>query len=283
VSASLVAASAALVLATPVGAHVAATTAPAAIVTMYPVEHPTGLMVTSGGWGYCQQVRALARNSRLELLCGRYWKDEYVGHGLRARRHVDWGESRYLAELSEAVRAQHRRIGGKLVFIGVSYSGFGVATLVSHHPELRPDRVIVIDSYFDLVARRRHASDTGIIAREIDTETGGSQAELRRRSARIPGLVQLVRAGTTLTVVWSVSEEERRVLNAATCARDANAETLQRVADTARRRVEGWVTHSRHGHDLWDHGRRIVAGRPPGRRVVFTPGGTIPEWSVCRG
>ena len=282
-SALSVAAVAAFALAGTAHAHAVAPAAPAAIVTVYPVDRPGGVMVTTGGWGYCQQVRGLAVRFRYELLCGRYWKDGYLGKGLRARRHVDWGERRYLAELAKAAREQHRRIGGRLVLIGVSYSGFGVATLASHEPALRPTRVIVIDSYFDLVARRKRASDSGLTGREIDAETGGSKAELRRRSVRVPGLAQLVKSGTELTVVWSVSEEERRVLNGATCARDANAETLQRLANFMHRPVSAWVTRSRHGHDLWDHGIKIVAGKPPGRRVVFTPGGTIPAWSVCPG
>jgi hypothetical protein len=41
------------------------------------------------------------------------------------------------------------------------------------------------------------------------------------------------------------------------------------------------VTHSRHGHDLWDFGRAIVAGHPPGRMILFRPGGQIPAGAVC--
>jgi len=257
--------------------------APAAIVTSYAAPHAVGVMVTSGGWPYCQQVRGLARRFRLTLVCGRYWKDGYTRYGVRDRRHVDWGDARYLAQLADAARAQQRLVGGRLVLLGVSYSGFGIATLASHQPTLRPDRVIVIDSYFDLVARRRRARSSGLTAREIDAETGGSIGELRGRSARPEALAQLVRQGTKLTVVWSVSEQERRVLNGATCARDANADTLQHLANVLRRPVGAWVTRSRHGHDLWNHGRQIVAGHPPGRRVVFRPGGTIPGWAICRG
>ena len=69
------------------------------------------------------------------------------------------------------------------MLIGVSYSGFGVATLATHHPELRPDRLVVIDSYFDLVARRRLLPDGHETAREIDSEAGTAAAGLRRRSA----------------------------------------------------------------------------------------------------
>ena len=69
------------------------------------------------------------------------------------------------------------------MLIGVSYSGFGVATLATHHPELRPDRLIVIDSYFDLAARRRLLPDGHETAGEIDAEAGTTPAGLRRRSA----------------------------------------------------------------------------------------------------
>ena len=115
---------------------------------------PKGLMVTSGGWAYCEQVRALARRTGYTLLCGRYANDGYTGPGLRAERHLDWGNPAYLDSLAQKVRAAHRRVGGELVLIGVSYSGFGVATLASHHPELQPDRLIAIDTYLELVPRR---------------------------------------------------------------------------------------------------------------------------------
>ena len=111
-------------------------------------------MVTSGGWAYCEQVRALARRTGYTLLCGRYANDGYTGPGLRAERHLDWGNPAYLDSLARKVRAAHRRVGGELVLIGVSYSGFGVATLASHHPELQPDRLIAIDTYLELVPRR---------------------------------------------------------------------------------------------------------------------------------
>jgi len=239
-------------------------------------------MVTSGGWPYCQQVRTLARRTRHSLLCGRFAADGYTGPGLRAARHLDWGNAQYLAELAAAVRDEHRRTGGRLLFIGVSYSGFGVATLVSHHPGLRPDRLIVVDSYFDLVNRRHVLPPRHLTAREIDLETGGSPAELRRRSASASGLAAAVRAGTRLTAVWTVSEHERRFFNGATCGPGAMAATLQALARILRRPVAAWVTRERHGRNLWQHGRAIVAGRNPGRRVVFRPGGGIPRSAVCR-
>lgn len=41
------------------------------VTTVYPAAEPKGLMVTSGGWAYCEEIRALSRRSRYTLLCGR--------------------------------------------------------------------------------------------------------------------------------------------------------------------------------------------------------------------
>ena len=252
----------------------------AAIVTVYEHSHPRGLMVTSGGWAYCTQVRALARHTGLTLLCGRYPKDGYVGPGLRSRRHLDWGNSAYLDSLAREAGALHHRVGGELLLVGVSYSGFGVAVLASHHPELRPDRLIVIDSYLDLVARRAMAG-SGTIGNEIDLETSGTNAALTARNVRVGRLAQLVEAGTRLQVIGSVAPDEAREFNGATCNHAANAAVLQEVADRLGQPVPGWVTTNRHGHDLWDHGRRIIRGDLPGTKVVFRPGGAVPTAAVC--
>jgi pimeloyl-ACP methyl ester carboxylesterase len=251
------------------------------ITTVYSAPDSKGLMVTSGGWAYCEQIRALARRTRYTLLCGTYYKDKYLGLGLRSGRHLDWGDSGYLARFAEKIRALHRRVGGRLILIGVSYSGFGVATLASHHPELGPDRLIVIDSYLDLPARRRQLPDSQETAREIDEETGGSEVALRARSVSVDGLARLVRRGTLLTVIWSVSDEERRFFHGATCNREASAETLSLLARALGGPISAWVTQNRHGHDLWDDGVRIVRGYSPGRQVVFRPDGLIPPGSVC--
>lgn len=249
--------------------------------TVYPAPEPVGLMVTSGGWAYCEQARPVARRTRYTLLCGAFDEDGYTGPRLRSQRHLDWGNPRYLARFAETIDALHRRVGGRLVLIGASYAGFGVATLASHHPELRPDRLIVIDSYLDLVARRRALSDWHETAREIDREAGTSPAALRQRSVRVDGLARLVRSGTELTVVWSISEQERRLFRGATCNRDASAATLARLARTLGRPVPAWVTRSRHGVNLWRRGAAMVGGSNPGRKVIFPPGGTIPPGAVC--
>ena len=85
----------------------------------------------------------------------------------------------------------HRRVGGELVLIGVSYSGYGVATLASHHPELRPDRLIVIDTYLELVPRRAALPASHQTARDIDAETSGAKSELAARSVSALGLARL--------------------------------------------------------------------------------------------
>ena len=247
--------------------------------TFYPVAHANGLMVTSAGWPYCVQLRPLARNTGYSLLCGRFWKDGYTGYGLQRRRHLDWGNPAYLTAYAKAIRAEHARVGGKLVLLGVSASGFAVATLAAHHPEIRPDRLIVIDSYLDLVARRRAAEYQ--TAKEIDEETGGTEAELRARSVPAAGLATLARRGTELAFMWSVSAGERLEFNGATCNRDAYAATLARLAQALHRPVRAWVTHTKHAHDLWNHGQAILAGRYPGRLVVFKPDGRIPAGSTC--
>jgi pimeloyl-ACP methyl ester carboxylesterase len=253
-----------------------------AITTLYTVAHPKGLMVTSAGWPYCQQLRNLAPRSGYDLLCGRYWKDGYTGLRLRDLRHLDWGDPGYLAAFAQIIRDTHARVGGKLVLLGVSGSGFAVATLAAHHPEIRPDRLIVIDSYLDLLARRRALSPTQKTAREIDQETGGSDAALKARSASASGLATLARQGTKLAVIWSISAAEQREFNGATCDRDANAATLARLAQTLHKAVRAWVTTGRHGYDLWNHGSAIMAGRYPGRAVLFGPDGRIPPGSVCK-
>jgi pimeloyl-ACP methyl ester carboxylesterase len=252
-----------------------------AIVSVYPVAHPRGVLATTGGWAYCLQVQRLAQRSGYTLVCGRYYRDGYTGYGLRSKRSLDWGDPAYLAELAARIDAVHRSVGGELVLLGVSYSGFGVATLASHHPELRPDRLIVLDSFLDLVARRAAAPPGPGTGAEIDAATGGSAATLASQSVSVAGLAELVRAGTELTVVWSTSPDEEREFRGATCNAGANAGVLAEVATALGRPVPAWVTQSKHGHDLWDSGRRIIADRPPGTRVVFEPGGGVPAGSTC--
>ena len=195
-------------------------------------------MVTTGGWAYCLQLQALARREHYTLACGRYWKDGYVGYGLRAKRHLDWGDPAYLATSHARSPALHRTVGGQLdpdrrLLLG----------LRRRHPRLPPPRAQTDAADRDrLLPRSRrppHAlPPTHPTAREIDAETGGSAAR-RSGYARVTvqGLAQLVRAGTSLTVIWSISTSERVEFGGATCDRTANAATLAALAPTLDRPV----------------------------------------------
>lgn len=251
-----------------------------AIDSIFPVAQPRGLIVTTGGWIYCANTQTLARAAGYTLLCGKYAKDGYTWHNLRAKRHLDWGNPVYLAQFARQIAQVHRRVGGPLIFVGVSYSGFGIATLASHHPELRPNKLIVVDSFLDLVARWRHGA-TGSIGREIEAETGSSLAALRARSVDVQGLARLVRQGTQLSVIWSITRQEKLTFGGATCARDADADTLAKLARILHRPVFGWVTQGEHGFDLWNNAPAILAGHNPGREVRFAPSGAIPAGSYC--
>jgi pimeloyl-ACP methyl ester carboxylesterase len=239
------------------------------------------MLVTTGGWAYCRQMQPLARRTNYVLVCGRYARDGYTGYGRRPLRHLDWGNPQYLAAYAGAIARLHAHIPGSLILIGVSYSGFGITTLATHHPELHPDRLIIIDSYLDLVSRRRALPDAAATAREIDSETNGSTNALARRSVSAASLAQLVRSGTQLTAVWTVSPAEQREFRGATCGLHATAATLARVAVLLGRPVAAWVSQAKHGHNLWDHGRDIVAGHPPGTRFVFQLDGRVPAGAIC--
>jgi pimeloyl-ACP methyl ester carboxylesterase len=251
-----------------------------AIESVFPVAQPRGLIVTTGGWIYCANTRTLAREAGYTLLCGRYAKDGYTWYNLHAKRHLDWGNPVYLAQFAHAIARVHRQVGGPLIFVGVSYSAFGMATLASHHPELRPSMLVVVDSYLDLVARWRHSANDPI-GREIERETGPSLAALKARSVDVKGLAKLIRRGTKLSVIWSITNKEKWAFQGATCARDANANTLAKLANVLGRPVSGWVTRGEHGFDLWDNASAILAGHNPGREVRFRPGGAVPANSYC--
>lgn len=85
-----------------------------AITTVYAVGHPHGLMATTEGWAYCLHVQALARDSGYTLICGRYAADGYLGYGLRAQRHLDWGNPDYLSSFARKIAGLHRQVGGSV-------------------------------------------------------------------------------------------------------------------------------------------------------------------------
>jgi hypothetical protein len=82
-----------------------------AIVTIIAARKPQGVMATTGGWAYCQQLRALAERTHHTLVCGKYVKDAYTGRGLRKLRHLDWGNPTYLARLASTIRTVHGEVG----------------------------------------------------------------------------------------------------------------------------------------------------------------------------
>ena len=132
----------------------------------------------------------------------------------------------------------------KLVFVGVSYSGYANAELVATHPELHADALVVVDSYLDLPARYRAIPDRHPTQVEIETALGGTLAErpqayeARSPSHHLAGLAAELERGMRLVVVWSVAAAERREFP----RRDllgANAEWLSELADDPRARGRG--------------------------------------------
>ena len=125
-------------------------------------SRPHLLLMTLGGPIYCGQIKKLAAQLSASRLCTDYSANQQRSGATRAGRMQDWGDPRYLSYVA-GLPAQLRKEGvkiSKLVLIGVSYSGYAVAQLVATHPELRPDALIVLDSYLDLTARF-HATREG--------------------------------------------------------------------------------------------------------------------------
>ncbi len=232
-------------------------------------------MVTTGGWIYCANTQALAREAGYTLLCGRYAKDGYTWYNLRAKRHLDWGNPLYLAQFAHEIARAHRQVPGPLVFVGVSYSGFGMATLASHHPELHPNKLIVVDSYLDWLLAG--ATPPPIPRREIRAETGPSLATLKARSVDLHRLAELVRTGTQLSAIWSIANHEKWAFQGATCARDVNAEPLAKLAKILGKPVSGWVTQGEHGFDLWEKRNRDPRRTQPRAGDAVPPDRRRPE------
>ncbi len=97
----------------------------------------------------------------------------------------------------------------------------------------------------------------------------------------VEGLTRLVRGGTQLVLIWTISDHERRLFRGATCDRTASAETIAEVARRLERPLPVWITKTKHGHNLWDRGREIMRGNYPGTKIIFPPSGGIPPGAVC--
>jgi hypothetical protein len=259
--------------------------------------YPHPVLLTLGGPVYCMQLENLARHLGASLVCADFGKNRYQAVGERAARLEDWGDPAYLdaaAKLPDTLRRRGVLIS-KLVVIGVSYSGFANAELVATHPEMRPDALVVVDSYLDLDARFRALPLGHETRQEIVTALGGTPDTIpdayaaRSPSHHLDGLATAIRAGMRFVDVWSVSDAERREFRGATCSLAANATWLAALASELGRPVAGYVTHMRHAHALWDRGMGLMqlalgtnGGKPlPATAVTFTPGAPAPPGTFC--
>jgi pimeloyl-ACP methyl ester carboxylesterase len=259
--------------------------------------NPHVVLMTLGGPIYCLQLAALARALDASRLCLDYGPNGYEGAGERASRTEDWGDPAYLAAVAR-VPSRLRQSGvkiSKLVLLGVSYSGFANAELVATHPELGPDALVLVDSYLDLPARYRALPAWHETRREIEAVIGGTLDRLpkayaeRSPSSHLAGLAAAIRHGMRFVDVWSVSAEEQREFNGATCSKAAHAERLAELAGLLHDPVAGYVTQMQHAHALWDRGREVLALAGVGSadrpftptRMLFRPGQGPPPGSYC--
>lgn len=258
---------------------------------------PHPLLMTLGGPVYCMQLGNLARHLGASLVCADFGKNGYEGVGGRAARLEDWGDPAYLAaaaKLPDRLRRSGVKVS-RLILVGVSYSGFANAELVATHPEMRPDALVVVDSYLDLADRFRALPLGHETRNEIVTALGGTPDTVpgvyaaRSPSNHLDGLAAAIRAGMRFVDVWSVGDAERREFRGATCSLTANASWLSALASELGRPVTGYVTRMRHAHALWDRGMglmQLALGPNRGKRlqataVTFRPGAPAPAGSFC--
>jgi pimeloyl-ACP methyl ester carboxylesterase len=230
-------------------------------------SRPHLLLMTLGGPIYCGQIKKLAAQLNASRLCTDYSANQQRSGATRAGRMQDWGDPRYLGYVAR-LPAQLRKEGvkiSKLVLIGVSYSGYAVAQLVATHPELRPDALIVLDSYLDLTARFHATREGRPTRREIKRALKGTPAQRpnayleRSPSGHLEGLARAVESGTKLVVSWSVAPDEKEEFFGATCAREANAQWLAQLATILGEPVVGYVSRLRHAQLLHRWGTELAA------------------------
>ena len=254
--------------------------------------------MTLGGPIYCNWLRALASYLDAIRLCPDYGRNGESSGATRKLRMEDWGDPVYLdavAGLPGRLRRQGVKIS-KLALIGPSYAGYANAELVATHPSLRPSALIVVDSYFDLLARYAALPLRHETRAEMETVLGGKPGRARAAylarspSSHLPGLARAIQEGMRLVVVWSVSPVERRFFRGATCSRWANAEWLRRLSGLLGRPVTAYVTSLEHAVVLGRWGEHLVAlaglvppfETPlPARVVSFSAGAPVPKASYC--
>lgn len=261
-------------------------------------RRPQVVLMTLGGPVYCAWLEPLARKLKASRICPDFQRNGESSAGTSAARMEDWGDPAYLdyvAKLPDQLRKQGVKIS-KLVFVGVSYSGYANAQLVATHPELRPAALVVIDSYLDLATRFARLPSYHRTYKELVTMLGGTPAErgadyaARSPSGNLDGLADAIRHGTRLLVVWSVAPGERRLFNGATCSIDANARWLGALAGRLGAPVTGYVTTLPHARVLRSWKLQLLAlvgvgpsppEKLPAQQFTFMPGAAVPAASYC--
>ena len=254
--------------------------------------------MTLGGPIYCGLLLPLAEALDATRLCPDYGRNGEKTGASRDLRVEDWGDPRYLAAAAQ-LPAELRRQGveiSKLVVIGPSYAGYANAELVATHPEMKPDALIVIDSYLDLPARYKALPPTHQTRKEMEQVIGGTLAQnpaayaARSPSHHLDGLAGAMRHGMKLIDVWSIAPSEKHEFAGATCQRTADAAWLAQLATLLRRPVTGYVTQMAHADVLRNWGEHLLAtagvrgpfATPlPARTVKFLPRRPPPAGSWC--
>jgi pimeloyl-ACP methyl ester carboxylesterase len=260
-------------------------------------ERAHALLMTLGGPVYCRQLLGLAQYLDASLLCPDYARNGERAGSSRAARVEDWGDPRYLDEVAQL--PARLRAGGikfsETILVGASYAGYANTELIATHPQLRPSALILVDTFFDLADRYQALPPSHETRTEINRVLGGTLAErpkeyaARSPSHHLRGLAQAIRHGMKLVVVWSVSNDERREFDGATCSRAASAQWLGQLATLLGRPLVGYVTQLKHADALryWGTDLLTLAGVArgrqglPARAVTFRSGGPLPAGSYC--
>ena len=255
------------------------------------------LLMTLGGPVYCGQLFELAAYINASVLCADYGRNGESSGLSRSKRVEDWGDPTFLAAVARLpARLEEQGVKvSELVLIGASYAGYANAELLATHPELRPRALIVIDSFLDLPERFRALPQGQETRAEMIKVLGGTLRQVpqvyagRSPSHHLNGLAAAIRSGTRFVDIWSISANQKREFNGATCTAAANARWLHALAIDLGRPVTGYVTQLRHADALRNWWREVLAfarlDRPyrsfPARAIAFPPGAPIPRASYC--
>jgi len=101
-------------------------------------------------------------------------------------------------------------------------------------------------------------------------------AALQARNVDPKGLAQLIRAGTSLTVIWSISTSEQAEFAGATSRPNCERSHSRRTRPYPQPAVHAWITHSKHGHDLWIAAAPSSPDTRPAMKSASRPTATSP-------